>query len=187
MQHEAQTSAMSDNSQLTEVITQCHQTLDEFFLLHQEAVLLGRFDDAIQLLNCFKELHHLHMAFEDSQLIPRLDEPGYQGPWPASLYTAEHAKIQGLMGKTENHLLLLNKSKLSGKALRREIIAFLDNEKTFKGLCEHHQAREEAGILPELDKLADTQWRQSIIELFLQDWTCCLDRNMSIVNEIDLP
>ncbi len=177
---------MSDNTQLTEVITQCHQTLDELFLLHQEAVLLGRFDDAIKLLNCFKELHHLHMAFEDGQLIPRLDEPGYQGRWPASLYSAEHAKVQGLMGKTENHLLLLNKGQLSGKVLRREIIAFLDNEKTFKGLCEHHQTREEAGILPELDKQTDTEWRKSIIKLFLKDWTYCLERNMSIVNEIDL-
>ncbi len=178
---------MSDNTKLTEAITQCHRGLDEFFLLHQEAVLRGRFDDAIQLLNCFKELHHLHMGFEDEKLIPKLDGLGDRGRWTAALYTDEHAKVQDLMGKTEDNLLSLSKGQLSNKNLRREIIAFLDNEKTFKGLCEHHQEREEAGMFPELDRQTDTKWRASIIEPFLKEWNCCMERNTSIVNEIDLP
>jgi hypothetical protein len=69
--------------------------------------------------------------------------------------------------------------------LRREIIAFLDKEKTFKALCEHHQEREEAGMLPELDKHTDIEWRASIIEPFLKDWNDCMERNMKIVNRID--
>jgi hypothetical protein len=174
---------MSDKSKLTEVITQCHRELDEFFLLHQEAVLLGRFDDALQLLNGFKELHHLHMGFEDETLIPKLDGLGDLGRWPASLYTAEHAKVHELMGKTEENLLSLSKRQLSDKDLRREIIAFLDQEKTFKGLCEHHQEREEAGMLPELDRHSDTEWRASVIEPFLKEWNDCMERNMSIVIE----
>lgn len=174
---------MSDSTKLTEVITRCHRGLNEFFLMHQEAVLLGRFDEAIQLLNCFKELHYLHMGFEDEMLIPKLDGPGDRGRWPASLYTAEHAKVQELMGKTEKNLLPLSKGQLSDKDLRREIIAFLDQEKTFKGLCEHHQEREEAGMLPELDRQTDTEWRASVIEPFLKEWNDCMERNMSIVIE----
>lgn len=177
---------MPDNTKLTEVIARCHRELDELFLLHQEAVLLGRFDEAIKLLNCFKELHHLHMGFEDEKLIPKLDELGNRGRWPASLYTDEHAKVRELMEKTEDNLLSLSKGKLSNKDLRREIIAFLDKEKTFKGLCEHHQEREEAGMLPELDKHTDTKWRASIIEPFLKEWDDCMERNMNIVHEIDL-
>lgn len=145
--------------------------------MHQEAVLLGRFDEAIQLLNCFKELHHLHMDFEDAKLIPKLDGLGDRGRWPASLYTDEHAKVQKLMGKTEDNLRSLGKGQLSNKDSRREIIAFLDKEKTFKGLCEHHQEREEAGMLPELDKQTDTKWRTSIIEPFLKEWNDCMERN----------
>ncbi len=177
---------MSDNTKLTEVISQCHQELDELFLLHQEAVLLGRFDDAIQLLNCFKELHQLHMDFEDKKLIPRLDELGNRGRWPASLYTDEHAKVQELMEKTESNLQSLSKGHLTKKDLRREIIAFLDKEKTFKGLCEHHQEREEAGMLPELDKQTDTNWRMSIIEPFLKEWCYCMEHKINIVNGIEL-
>ena len=138
---------MPDSTKLTEVIAQCHKALDDVFLLHQEAVLLGRCDAAVQILNCFKELHHLHMEFEDKKLIPKLDGLGDRGHWPASLYTDEHAKIQELMGKTENDLLSLSKSRLSNKDFRRRIISFLDKERTFKGLCEHHQEREESGML----------------------------------------
>jgi hemerythrin-like domain-containing protein len=174
------------DNRLTEVVSRCHQRLDDLFLLHQEAVLLGRFDDAIRLLNCFKELHHLHMDFEDERLIPRLDELGDRGRWPASLYTDEHAKVRDLMKKTENNLLSLSRARLSNKDLRREVIYFLDKEKTFKGLCEHHQEREEAGIFPELDRLTDTKWRTSIIEPFLTEWDSCMKRNMNIVNGIDL-
>jgi hypothetical protein len=173
---------MSDNTKLTEVITRCHQGLVEFFLLHQEAVLLGRFDEAIQLLNCYMELHHLHMSFEDEKLIPKLEELGDRGRWPASLYSDEHAKLQELMGKTEDYLLSISKGQLSNKDLRRNIIAFLDKEKSIKGLCEHHQEREEAGMLPELDRETDTKWRVSVIEPFLKEWTNCMEHNMNIVN-----
>jgi hypothetical protein len=176
---------MPDNTKLTEAITQCHQGLDEFYLLHQEAVLLGKFDDATQLLNCFKELHHLHMHFEDEMLIPKLAELGDKGRWPAYLYTAEHAKIKQLLDKTAVNLQSLNDNELSGNDLRRGIIALLDTQKVFKGVCEHHQEREETGILPELTRQTDAAWRLSIIEPFLNEWDRCMERNRNILNKID--
>ena len=179
--------AMSDNIKLTEVIGQCHKGLDEVFLLHQEAVLLGRFDEEIQLLDCYQELHHLHMRFEDENLIPKLDGLGDQGRWPASLYTDEHAKVQELMGKTENNLLSLSNGRLSNKDFRRRIISFLDEERTFKRLCEHHQEREEAGMLPELDKQSDKKWRASVIGSFLKEWNWCFEHNRDIVIGINFP
>ena len=176
---------MSDKTKLTEAITHCHQGLDEFFLLHQEAVLLGKFDDASQILNCFKDLHNLHMRFEDELLIPKLAELGDKGRWPAFLYTAEHAKIQELLEKTTANLQFLSNNQLSGNDLRRGIITLLDNEKILKGVCEHHQEREEAGILPELNKQTDETWRISIIKPFLNEWERCLEQNMQISNKID--
>ena len=177
---------MSDSTSLTEVVTQCHIELDELFLLHQEAVLLGRLDEAILLLDCFGELHNLHMGLEDEELIPKLAGLSDRVRWPASLYTDEHAKIKELMGKTDANLQSLSKGQLTRKELRRGIIVFLDNEKTFKGLCEHHQEREAAGMLAELDKKTDIKWRKSIVKPFLKEWNDSMVRNMSIVNEIDL-
>jgi len=178
---------MPDTAKLTEVIIQCHKGLDEIFLLHQEAVLLGNFDDAIQLLNCFKELHHLHAAFEDEKLIPKLEKLHGRERWPASLYTLEHNKVQELMGKTENNLISLSQRQLSGRDLRRAIITLLEYEKTFKGVCEHHQEREEAGLLPELDQNTDAKWRASIIEPFLKEWSDCMEHNVNIINGINFP
>jgi hypothetical protein len=178
---------MPDHTKLTKVVTQCHLELNELFLLHQEAVLLGKFDNAALVLNSFKELHRLHMDFEDEKLIPKLVALDYRGRWPASLYKSEHAKVQDLMGKTEDRLQALRQCQLSSKELRREIIAFLDKEKTFKGVCEHHQEREEAGILPELDQQTDPAWRASIIETFLAEWNDNMERNMRIVNDLDFP
>jgi len=178
---------MLDNTKLTEVIAQCHQELDELFLLHQEAILLEKFDAATKLLSCFKDLHALHRDFEDKQLIPKLDGFVNQRRWPASLYTSEHAKIQELLEETEKNLLSLGNSQLSNQGLRRAIIALLDKQKTFKGLCEHHQEREEKGILPELDKQTGEKWRIGIIRPFLKEWNCCMKRTTEIVNGIDFP
>jgi hypothetical protein len=177
---------MPEYTTLTELITGCHQELDEFFLRHQEGVLMARFDEALQVLDCFAELHHLHMGFEDEKLIPKLDALGDQGRWRASLYTDEHAKVQELIDNASNNLRLLSKQRLSPQGLRREIIAFLDKEKTVKGVCEHHQEREEIGLLPELDRQTDATWRAEIIRPFLQEWTECLKRNTQIVTDMDL-
>jgi hypothetical protein len=178
---------VTDNTKLTKTVIHCHQNLDELFLLHQEAVVMGSFDDATQLFDCFHDLHSLHMTFEDEKLLPelyRLDDPGR---WPASLYTSEHSKVEELMGKTRNRLLSLSKGAHSHANPRREIIALLDWEKTLKGVCEHHQEREEQGLLPALDEQTDSEWRASIIEAFIYEWNDCADRNMHIVNGMTFP
>ncbi len=177
---------MIDETKLTDVITKCHQELDELFLLHQEAVVLAKFEAAVGLLGCFGELHQFHMDFENEKLIPALTELGDPGRWPASLYSSEHDKVQELLKKTEGRLLSLRDSRLSRKNTRRAIIVLLDEQKTLKGVCEHHQEREQVGLLPELDKLTDTEWRTNIIKPFLEEWTQRMGHNMNIANQFDL-
>ena len=160
----------------TKVIAQCHHVLDEIFLLHQETVLFGRFDNAILLFNSYKELHDLHKTFEDEKLIPKFNELGNHGRWPASLYKLEHDKIRDLMAEIPP----------DNRSLGRNIISFLDREKTFKGYCEHHQDREEQGLLPELDNLTDSIWRESIIGPFIAAWESCVNRNMLLINKIGI-
>jgi hypothetical protein len=126
------------------------------------------------------------MDFENEKLIPALTELGDPGRWPASLYSSEHDKVQELLKKIECRLLSLRDDRLSGKAMRRGIIALLDEQKTLKGVCEHHQEREEVGLLPELDKLTDTQWRTGIIKPFLEEWKHRMGHNMNIANQFDL-
>jgi len=161
---------MTNPSSLKSVIAQCHQQLGKLFFVHQEAIFLADLPRAIETLQRYTEAHDLHKRFEDEHLLTRLAELEDPGDWPASLYSHEHNKINDLLTQLEENLDRLNTRKLTGTALRTELIELLDREKSFKGLCEHHQEREETGMLPALDRQTDTAWRISIIEPFMNEW-----------------
>jgi hypothetical protein len=162
--------AMSHSSSLKIVISRCHEELNRLFFLHQEAVLIGELPQAIKALHFFTRAHDLHKNFEDTHLLPRLAELESPGDWPVSLYHHEHNKIDNLMTRLETQLVKLNARELAGTELHFELIELLDREKTIKGLCEHHQEREEAGMLPALDQQTDEAWRTSIIVPFIDEW-----------------
>jgi len=168
---------MTDTSSLTDTIVSCHQALDEFFLVHQEAVLLGHLEAARALLAGYAELHDLHMRFEDEHLIPALAALGDAARWPAALYDSEHRKIEQLLEKVDARLVSIRPEPMSSRRFRRRLLALLDYERTFKGVSEHHQEREESGMLPELDRHRDAAWRAGVLAAFLVRWHECLKRN----------
>ena len=161
---------MTDHTSLKTVIARCHQVLNQLFFVHQEAVLLGVLPRAIETLHQFIAAHDLHKNFEDTHLLTRLADLDDPGNWPASLYGHEHNKITDLLTQLDKDLLRLNSRELTGTALHIELIELLDREKSIKGLCEHHQESEEAGMLPALDEQTDTVWRKAIIEPFIAEW-----------------
>ncbi len=161
---------MSDSVSLKTIIAQCHRELNQLFFLHQEVVLIGELPRAIEALDRFAVAHTLHKNFEDTHLLTRLAELDDPGDWPASLYTHEHNKIDDLLTRLEKELARFSKQELAGTALRSAIIELIDREKSFKGVFEHHQEREEAGMLPALDRHTDSTWRTTIIEPFVNDW-----------------
>ena len=161
---------MSDSSSLKIVIARCHEELNRLFFLHQQAVLIGELPRAIEALHRYTLTHDLHKNFEDTYLLPRLAELETPGDWPVSLYHHEHNKIGDLMTRLEKQLLELSARELAGTELHYELIELLDREKSIKGLCEHHQEREEAGMLPALDQQTDEAWRTSIIVPFINEW-----------------
>ncbi len=161
---------MTNPNSLKSVIAHCHQVLGQLFFAHQEAVLVGDLPCAIETLRQYTEALDLHKNFEDEHLLPRLAELDDPGDWPVSLYSHEHNKIGDLLPQLEKHIIQLNTQGLAGTALRAELIDLLDREKSIKGLCEHHQEREEAGMLPVLDQQTEETWRISIIGPFLDEW-----------------
>lgn len=155
---------------LKEELVYCHLQLNELFLLHQEALLANHLDAASQLLDLYWATHAVHMHFEDDVLIPeyaRLEKPGR---WDATLYSREHQKIEDLYGRIRLHLDLLLEKQPQDSVLRRQIIALLDLEKTYKGLCEHHQEREEQSLLVELDGQTDADWCNEVLGSFHPAW-----------------
>jgi hypothetical protein len=161
---------MSGEASLTEQLTACHHQLNELFLLHQEALLQGHLGNAASILSSYESCHALHMQFEDDILLPKYADLEKQGKWDATLYQQEHHKISGLYGKIEQGLKCMAGQSLDPSQLRRNIIHLLDREKSYKGLCEHHQEREETSLLVELDRQCDTRWRAEVGNLFSEKW-----------------
>ena len=124
-----------------------HAEMDELFLQHQEALLEQDQPRAQTHYAAFHQLLKAHIELEDTQLMP-LHQQLLKPQWRTLVYTAEHEKIlqvAQLMAERIAAPLPADKS-----ARLRHIIKLLDDERSLKNLVEHHNEREEKGMLPEL-------------------------------------
>ncbi len=150
---------------LVDIIHKQHLDLRELFAQHQEALLQGHFEDAMTQLSNFNQCHQSHAKLEERYLFPLFSEIKHQSKWNVSLYIKEHEKIERLFENISKDVSWLSEQSLSESQLRRNIIALLDKEKTFKGLTEHHEEREEEAMLKELDE----QLEPSLIKELVSD------------------
>ena len=135
---------------LVKIIHQQHLDLRELFARHQDALLQGQFDQAIIKLDHFAACLKVHMQLEENYLFPEFAKIERSTKWDVSLYEKEHEKINHLYQTISTDLDWLSEQQLDESQQRRNIIALLDKEKTFKGLNEHHEDREEDALLKEL-------------------------------------
>ena len=150
---------------LVDIIHKQHLDLRELFAQHQEALLQGHFEEAVTLSNNFNLCHESHAKLEERYLFPLFAKIEHQSKWDVSLYEKEHEKIKRLFANISEDLNWLSEQGLSESQLRRNIIALLDKEKTFKGLTEHHEEREEDAMLKDLDE----QLAPSLIKELVSD------------------
>ena len=169
------------------MMSACHRQLDEMFLLHQELLLQAELVAAMTVLGSYWKCHECHMNFEDEILLPRYARLENEGRWNATLYQQEHQKIVDIFEKTQQDLAQLIDQNLDKRQLNRNIIALLDRQKTFKGLCEHHQEREEISLFVELDRQTDANWRQEELASFAEQWQQLLATEMLTVNKFFEP
>ena len=150
---------------LVDIIHKQHLDLRELFAQHQEALIQGHFEDAMTLLYNYNLCHESHAKIEERYLFPLFAKINHQSKWDVSLYMKEHEKIERLFENINEDVNWLSEQSLSESQLRRNIIAMLDKEKTFKGLTEHHEEREEEAMLKELDE----QLEPSLIKELVSD------------------
>ena len=150
---------------LVDIIHKQHLDLRELFMRHQEFLLQGQFDDALTSLTHYDVCHQVHARLEERYLFPEFVKIERQSRWDVSLYEKEHEKIESQFENISEDLNWLGEQQLNDSHLRRNIIALLDKEKTFKGLTGHHEEREEDGMLKELDEQLD----QSLINELISD------------------
>ena len=124
-----------------------HQEMDELFLQHQEALLEQDQPRAQARYAAFHQLLKAHIELEDTQLMPLHQQlPAPQ--WRTLVYSAEHEKILRVAQRMAERIAASLPAAPSARL--RHIIKLIDDERSLKNLVEHHNEREEKGMLPEL-------------------------------------
>jgi hemerythrin-like domain-containing protein len=118
----------------------------EIFALHQEALLLQQTQLAQDLLKLYRQVLSEHMDLEDNLLLAQHHAGIGEPRWATRIYAEEHGKIRHMLKELTHRL---NQSSVTHR--RRWIIEILDYERLLKNVLEHHEEREEEGLLKELD------------------------------------
>ena len=137
----------TDLPTLTARILAEHQEMDELFLQHQEALLEQDWGKAQARYAAFHALLLRHIELEDSCLVP-LHQQLAKPQWRTLVYTAEHDKVLEIAQIMAERIAAPKPENASQRL--RWIIKLLDDERSLKNLVEHHNEREEKGMLPEL-------------------------------------
>lgn len=155
----------ANTTSLIDITRHYHASIDEVFLLHQEALLEQQFPLAKQLLHWFTELLDQHIELEDGLLFPAHQGLSEEVRWQTSLYSHEHQKLRQLLLE-----LTLRFNALHAAPSRRGLLALLDYQRTFKNVLEHHEEREEIALLVELDLQLEHTQRQRLLQQISQQW-----------------
>lgn len=136
---------------LLQCVSYYHRQIDEMLMLHQEAVIVQDIPLAEEALRVFSKLLKTHLELEDQLLIPRHESLEHEVRWKTRVYQEEHSKLLDLLSNLRG---MLQKAP-DTPDMRRWVIEFIDYERTFKNVMEHHEEREEKGLLLELEHELD--------------------------------
>jgi hemerythrin-like domain-containing protein len=139
-----------------------HQWLDQLFLAHQTSLLSLELDMARADLNHYQRELHCHIDDEEKRLIPIYEARTNHVPGGAvELFTGEHEKLKNFLVEFDETLQRLRPT--NDLALKHQIIQLFDRQAIFKGLAEHHHAREQNILFPWLDRVTSTAEKISLL------------------------
>lgn len=153
---------MQHPESLLALVALFHREIDDTLLLHQEALLLADHALASEAFALVQAQLHAHIEVEDRLLLPLA--PRVRERFAPGVYAAEHGKILDLLDATARRLATLD------IADRRAVIALLDHERVLKNVVEHHETREEQGLLPGLDAGLTPAEHASLLAAMAADW-----------------
>ena len=159
---------MATNSHpLLTILHHYHERLEHLLLCQQEALIHLDFELACQIFTHYQGLLSAHIQLENKLLLPLHEKVG-ETRWATSLYEHEHNKILTLVARAQEKLAAAKQDKTPSK--RRIAIALLDYQKTLKGVLEHHEQREEQGLIVELSAYLDPVTEQALAEQCEAQW-----------------
>lgn len=127
-----------------------HAALETQLLAVLDALIALRPARAAAAFARFAALLDAHFAAEESELLPRL--AALPAPrWPPALYLAEHAKLRQLCARYAQTLAAaIAAAPATAPRRRRQALNLIDALHPLRHVLEHHQQREDQGLLPEL-------------------------------------
>jgi len=137
-----------------------HGCLNELFLLHQEALLRLDLELAAELLRIYERELRAHMRVEEDLLMPVYERAGKIAGGPPEFFVGEHRRMLEFLAR---FAATLDELKGGGGDRARRVIRLLDEESTFKSLCEHHDMRERNIFFPALDRVTGEDERRELI------------------------
>jgi hemerythrin-like domain-containing protein len=136
-----------------------HRELDELFFEHQRALMLGRFETALQQLETYEQNLVDHILDEEELLLPiygeRVDAP-IGGT--VEIFLHEHRKIREYLPLFKAEFTRL----FAAPDRERAILFLLDSQTMFKKLLVHHDTRERKFLYPLLDQVTSARERRDL-------------------------
>lgn len=135
-----------------------HKDLYQWFLLHQECLLIGDDEYAQQGFLAFADILKQHMDFENNYIFTEVCKLKAPSRWDMHVYRKEHEKIEKLLLNVQEQLQAYLSS--SGRMKRLHLLELLEKQSTLRHVLEHHEQREEQDIFLQLTDDVLKPWQQ---------------------------
>jgi hemerythrin-like domain-containing protein len=137
-----------------------HDSLNELFQRHQEALLRLDLDSAAERLRIYGRELRAHMRAEEDLLMPVYERAGKIAGGPPEFFIGEHRRMLEFLGR---FAAALDELKEDGGDPAKRVIRLFDEEAVFKSLCDHHDMRERNIFFPALDRVTGEAERRELI------------------------
>jgi hypothetical protein len=154
-----------------------HQYLEELLHLHQEALVERDMELALGFWQLHAQMLRLHIQMEEELLLLALERVVTAPAWRADIYRLEHVKVLDLADKLDRLLGQLRHTRPD----RRTLIELLDKQRSYKNVLEHHEEREEKGMLPELDAALSAAELVQINKVCAESWQALFQQQLVVV------
>jgi hypothetical protein len=136
-----------------------HHQIDELFIEHQRALILGEFETALRRLEIYEE-HLVHHILDEEELMLPLYEARVEMPvgGTAEIFLNEHRKIREYLPLFKQEFTKL----FAAQDRERAVIFLLDSETMFKKLLVHHDTRERKFLYALLDQVTNATERHNL-------------------------
>jgi hemerythrin-like domain-containing protein len=137
-----------------------HESLNELFLLHQEALLRLDLETAAERLRIYERELRAHMRVEEDLLMPVYERAGRIAGGPPEFFIGEHRRMLEFLAR---FAATLDDLKEERGARAPRVIRLFDEEAMFKSLRDHHDMRERNILFPALDRVTGEAERRELI------------------------